>query len=109
MNKKFLIIGTSAAGISAAVKLRQLDELAEVICFSDEKEQPYNKCFLADYVAGEKSEEQIALRSKTFFEDKNIQIKLNTKIVKIDRDNKTINDQNDNSYVYDKLLLAMGG
>ena len=59
MNKKVIIIGASAAGISAANRLRQLDPLSEIICISDELEQPYNKCMLADYVSGLKDEGQV--------------------------------------------------
>ena len=59
MKKRFIIIGTSAAGIGCANKLRQLNPESEIVLISDEKENPYNKCFLADYLAGEKNQEQV--------------------------------------------------
>jgi NADPH-dependent 2,4-dienoyl-CoA reductase/sulfur reductase-like enzyme len=49
--KRYCIIGASAAGIAAMHKLHQLDPTAHVTCFSAETELPYNKCFLADFVA----------------------------------------------------------
>ena len=52
--KTYLIAGTSAAGMGAVTKLRQLDKDARIICVSDEKEFPYNKCFLVDYLSHEK-------------------------------------------------------
>jgi NAD(P)H-nitrite reductase large subunit len=55
----YLIIGNSAAGISAINKLWQLDPTASILCISEEQEQPYNKCFLADYLSGQKEQTQL--------------------------------------------------
>ena len=59
MKKTHIIIGTSAAGIGAAQTLRKLDPEAEIICISNEQSFPYNKCFLADYLAGKKIKENL--------------------------------------------------
>lgn len=109
MKKRYLIIGASAAGISAAVKIRQLDNNADIICFTDEKEMPYNKCFLADYLSGAKTVQETALRSEAFFKDQNIQVVLNTFIKRIDLENRYIVCDKDQKYFYTKLLIATGG
>jgi len=109
MKKNYLIIGASAAGISAALKLRQLDSQADIVCFSEEQEFPYNKCFLADYLHQTKKVSDIFIRPPDFLEQQNITLCLGTKIITIEADKKYIIDEQGNVYHYEKLLLAMGG
>lgn len=109
MKKRYLIIGASAAGVSAAAKIRQLDADAEIVCFSAEKEAPYNKCFLADYLSGSKTQAQTDLRSESFFSDNAIELKLATLIKKIDPQKKVVVCHEDKEYSYTKLLIAAGG
>lgn len=109
MQKTYLIIGTSAAGMGAFTKLRQLDADARIICVSDEREFPYNKCFLVEYLNHEKSLEQVYTKPQDFFEKNNIELKLNTKIVAIDAKNKQVVCKDGTTIVYTKLLLAVGG
>ena len=86
----YLVIGVSAAGIGAATKLRQLDSQARIICISHEKEFPYNKCFLVDYMSSEKNLEQIYTKPKDFFEKNNIELKLATTVIAIDSEKKQV-------------------
>jgi nitrite reductase (NADH) large subunit len=106
--KKYCIIGASAAGIAAANKLRQLDEHAHIYCFSQELEEPYNKCFLADYIAGTKQRDNLTILSLKMAEDKNIQLFLGSKITELQSLTKEIIDAQGNRYEYDALLLATG-
>lgn len=108
MKKKHIIIGTSAAGIGAAQKLRQLDRDAEIICISDEKEMPYNKCFLADYAAGRKSLEAVFTKNNDFFEKNSIQLLLNTRVTKIEPEKKNIILDDGSSLTYTTLFLGIG-
>ncbi|MCF7900497.1 FAD-dependent oxidoreductase [Candidatus Babeliales bacterium] len=109
MKKQFVIIGASAAGVAAAARLRMIDQEASIICISDEAEFPYNKCFLAEYLSGLKEISHLNIKSDTFFEDARIELVLNTKIIKIDKELKKIIAHNGKEFVYDKLLYATGG
>lgn len=108
MIKKHIIIGTSAAGIGAAQKLRQLDQEAEIICISDEAEMPYNKCFIADYLAGRKTLQEVYTKKTDFFEKNNIQLLLNTTVVGIESEQKNIILDDGTSLKYDTLFLGLG-
>ncbi len=108
MRKKHIIIGTSAAGIGAAQKLRQLDQEAEIICISDETEMPYNKCFIADYLAGRKTLQEVYTKKTEFFEKNNIQLLLNTIVTKIEPDKKNIVLADGSLLTYDTLFLGIG-
>lgn len=106
--KKYLIIGASAAGIAAATKLRQLDPLAFIECISQEKELPYNKCFLADYFSGKKEEHSLFLKSKDFFEKERIVLTQGLKVVALNKEQKHIIGEDGQIKEYDALLVATG-
>jgi len=108
MTKKHIIIGTSAAGIGAAQKLRQLDQESEIICISDESEMPYNKCFIADYLAGRKTLQEVFTKKDDFFVKNNIQLMLNTSVIKIEPEKKNIILSDGTSLPYDTLFLGIG-
>ena len=108
MKKTHIIIGTSAAGIGAAQTLRKLDPEAEIICISNEQSFPYNKCFLADYLAGKKIKENLYTKTPDFFEKNTIQLLLNIEVTNIDVVAKTVMLNNTASLSYDTLFLGMG-
>lgn len=105
--KKVIVIGMSAASVSFVVKLRSLDKNCEIICFSAEKDYPYNRCFLADFLTQDVSISDILLKPESFFEQNNIDVKLNTLVTKIDSKNKSVFVGSD-IYHYDYLFLGVG-
>ncbi len=107
--KTYVIIGTSAAGMGALTKLRQLEKDARIICVSDEQEFPYNKCFLVEYLNHEKPLEKMYTKPQDFFTKNNIELKLNTKVTAINVNNKQITCADGSSIAYTKLLLGVGG
>ncbi len=108
MNKRHIIIGASAAAVGAINGIRRIDPQAEIICISAEQEAPYNKCFLADYLAGKKQAEQISIFDSAQQQAKNVQLILNTPITTIDPHNKQIVAQDGTLFSYDSLLIATG-
>lgn len=104
----YIIIGTSAAGIAAVKKIRDLDKQGTIICISDEKENPYNKCFLPDYLANHKADAQVYTTAAHFFTHNNIILKLNTRVTAIDRGNKQVVCSDGIVLTYTHLLLAVG-
>ena len=108
MKKKHIIIGTSAAGIGAAQKLRQVDQESDIVCISDEPDFPYNKCFFADYLAGRKQQQELYTRKSDFFEKNRIQLLLNARVTKIDVEHKTLVLHDNSRVSYDTLFLGLG-
>jgi NADPH-dependent 2,4-dienoyl-CoA reductase/sulfur reductase-like enzyme len=53
MNKKYLIVGGVAAGMSAATRLRRLQETAEIIVFERGPHVSFANCGLPYYLGGE--------------------------------------------------------
>lgn len=108
MKKTYVIIGNSAAGLSAVNKLRQLDKDAEIICISKEKENPYNKCKLAQYLSGDFKEENVFTNSLKELEGKNITVVLGQKVREVMSDNRFVLLQNGEKISYDKLFISTG-
>lgn len=108
MQKIYLIIGTSAAGIAAARTLRSLDKQARIICYSDEAEQPYNKCFLADYLHGQKGLAELTICSQEQADELGIELVCGLAVLRIESHNKKVMLANGAEQVYDELLIATG-
>ncbi|MCF7799772.1 FAD-dependent oxidoreductase [Candidatus Babeliales bacterium] len=105
---RYLIIGASAAGIACASKLRDLDKESEIVVISDQKNLPYNKCILADYLAGNISQDRLFFKKQNFFQDNKINLLLSTKVIKIEPDKNKILTKSGQEFFYDKLFLGLG-
>jgi len=108
MIKTFVIIGTSAAGIGTAYRLRMLDAAARIICISDEAETPYNKCFIVEYLSGERELSQVLTLTPESAQQKNIECMLATRIIALHVEQKYIESASGEHIPYDALFLGMG-
>lgn len=104
--KKCVIIGASAAGISAANHLARLDPNAQIICINAEAEDPYNKCFLADYVHSIKKENELYLAA--VFNGTSRILLPSTRATAIDSHSRTVSTDDGRAIAYDTLLIATG-
>ena len=107
---KIVIIGGGAAGASCAARLRRLDENAQILIIEKTNEISIANCGLPYYVSGVISERENLLVStpakfKNWF---NIDIKLNTEVTKINRQDKNLELAGGEIITYDKLVLAQG-
>ena len=107
---KTVIIGGGAAGASCAARLRRLDESAEILILEKTDEISIANCGLPYYVSGVISNRENILVStpekfKNWF---NIDVKLNSEVVKINRNDKNIQLANGEIISYDKLVIAQG-
>lgn len=103
-----IIIGTSAAGLAAANKLRDLDPLAEIICLTKESSMPYNRCLLADFLGGSRTKEQVHTKTQPFFAEKNIDLQLDVEVTGLDVVAKKIILRSGSMLAYDNLIIATG-
>ena len=107
---KVIIIGGGASGASAAARLRRLDEKAEIVILEKTNEISIANCGLPYYVSDVINDRAQMLVSnpekfKTWF---NIDVRLNSEVVKIDRESKFVVLSNGEKLNYDKLILAPG-
>ena len=107
MKQTIIVAGLSAASMAFITKLRSFDKESEIIAFSAEKDFPYNRCFLADYLTQDSELKDIELKPKNFFLENNIQVFFDTRIDKIDPKNNQVFAQ-EKTYTYDYLFLGIG-
>lgn len=114
MSKKVLIVGGVAGGASAAARLRRLDEEAQIIMFERDEYISFANCGLPYYIG-----ESIKERSKLLVQTPegmnsrfNIDVRVNSEVIRIDADNMTVTVNSKNSGVYeesfDYLILSPG-
>ncbi len=104
---RYVIIGRSIAGISAAAAIREQDPVGEITMVSGEKAGPYYRPLISLVVAGKKSEQDI-----TYTEDplqgKNVASILET-ATGVDVKKREVRLASGQTLPFDALLLASGG
>ena len=104
----YVIIGGSAAGVTAAETIRKNDKKAVITLISDETFPLYSRCLLTYLIAGSIDESKLCFRDKDFYKENNIKTYLGKKAVSIDRKKKSVSLEGGTKVPYDKLLIATG-
>jgi NADPH-dependent 2,4-dienoyl-CoA reductase/sulfur reductase-like enzyme/rhodanese-related sulfurtransferase len=112
---KTVIIGGVAGGMSAATRLRRLQEDAQIIIFEQGANVSYANCGLP-YHVGEviKKESELLLQTPKSLKDRfNLDVRVNSRVTKIDPAKKTVtvsnlatNESSEESY--DNLVISTG-
>ena len=107
---KIVIIGSSAAGISAAKSIRKIDTECSIMIISKDRDKPYYRPYLTEYIGNKdvKSKSNFYLNPDEWHTENGIDLKLGTEIIEIDRKKKIVISISGNEYQYDKLILATG-
>ncbi len=115
MSKKIVIVGGVAGGASAAARLRRVDEKAEIILFEKGEHISFANCGLPYYIGGViKDKENLLVQTPEKMKDRfNIDVRVFSEVVKIDRDKKTVEVKNTKTGAtyhesYDNLVLSPG-
>jgi NADPH-dependent 2,4-dienoyl-CoA reductase/sulfur reductase-like enzyme len=115
MGERLIVIGGTAAGLSAASKAKRLRQDLDVLVFERTGYISYGACGLP-YFVGDLIQEPLDLVTFTvpsIKEKRDIEVKTHHEVVKIDRQAKQVEvvnlDTNEkSSYAYDKLVIATG-
>lgn len=111
---KYLIIGGVAGGATAAARIRRLSEDAEIILFEKGEHISYANCGLPYYIGGTISDrEKLLVQTPESFGTRfNIDVRVNSEVVAIDRIKKTVTVRRADGSTYEesygKLLLSPG-
>ncbi|WP_297633588.1 NAD(P)/FAD-dependent oxidoreductase [uncultured Clostridium sp.] len=104
---RYVVIGASAAGISGAKTLRELDENAEIVLISKD-ENVYSRCILHHYIEGIRNVKQLDFSEDNFMEKYDINWMKGIHVLKLDSENKVLELSNGENLSYDKVLIASG-
>ena len=103
---RYVIIGTGAAGMTAARELRELDSKGEIVMISMD-EYVHSRCMLHKYLAHERDEAGLNFTEPDFFEKFRVQW-VKEKIGSLDTNDKKVILESGAEVPYDKLLIATG-
>jgi NAD(P)H-nitrite reductase large subunit len=104
---KYVILGSSAAGVNGAKEIRRVDPTGEILMISKDK-FIYSRCILHRYMSGERTKDQLCFVEDDFFERYNIDWMGRTEAIALDTKNKEVSLSNNEKVKYDKLLIATG-
>lgn len=104
----YIIIGGSAAGISAAEAIRSKDKKGNITLISQEEFPLYSRCLLPYYLAGSIDEERLKFKPNSFFKDNNIEARLGVTVNRVLADKKKVILSDKKELSFDKLLIATG-
>ena len=115
MSRRILVIGGVAGGASAAARLRRLDENATITVFEKGPFVSFANCGLPYYVGDViKDDKDLVIATPARFKERfNIEVKTMHEVLKINKEDKTIevkdlNTDDTSVESYDALVLAPG-
>ncbi|MCL2408820.1 MAG: FAD-dependent oxidoreductase [Oscillospiraceae bacterium] len=103
---KHVIIGASAAGISAAKTIRKQRTDDEIVIISKD-DTVYSRCMLHKYISGERSVQDLSFVPEGFFKNSRIRHLAGVNATGIDTAKKVVFFDGGQE-LYDKLLIATG-
>ena len=104
---RYVVIGASAAGISGAKTLRELDKNAEIVLISKD-ENVYSRCILHHYISSHRDVDAFNFTGKEFFEENNITWMKGLEVKALNDKEQTLELSNGETLSYDKLLVCSG-
>jgi 3-phenylpropionate/trans-cinnamate dioxygenase ferredoxin reductase component len=106
----FVIVGASLAGAWAAITLRDEGFDGRIVLIGEEPDPPYERPPLSkSYMRGEQAFEKTLVRPREFYPDHQIELRLGTRVERIDTDAREIVCGAGERIPYDAVLVATGG
>ena len=104
---KYVVLGASAAGISGAGRLRELDQEAEIVLISTD-EHIYSRCILHHYIEGQRDLKRLQFVPHDFIAKNNIHWIKGESVISVDAETKEVVTDKGTHVSFDKLLIATG-
>lgn len=104
---RYLILGASAAGLSAARAIRETDASGEITVVSKEKEI-YSRPMLHHIISGQRKPEGISFIDSGFFSSLNVRWLSGREAVGLNTENMAVTLSDGLECRYDRLLIATG-
>jgi nitrite reductase (NADH) large subunit len=105
---RYVIIGTSAAGLAAAETLRRFAPPSSITLISEEPHLPYSRPLLTYLLGGEVRLEQVWLRGPDYFHQWGFKALLGELVVQVDPQARQVRLASGQACEYDRLLIASG-
>ena len=104
---KYVIIGSSAAGIHAIRELKTVDPDSRIVLVSKD-DTIYSRCILHHYLSGIRTVDQLCFVEPDFIERYQVEWKKGVSCIRVLPEKKLISLSDGSTESYDKLLIAAG-
>lgn len=104
---KYVVLGSSAAGVNAIRELRKLDKECEIVLISKDKDI-YSRCILHHYLSGNRTLEQLNFVEKDFISLFDVNWIRGKACTSLKPEEKIVVLEDGEEVTYDKLLIATG-
>ena len=109
MTEQIVIAGAGHAAGQVVATLKQQKFAGKIVLIGDEPFLPYQRPPLSKkYLSGEMPPERLYVKPPSFYDDPQIEIRLNTRVVAVHRDDHRVAVNTGDDIHYDKLVLALG-
>jgi 3-phenylpropionate/trans-cinnamate dioxygenase ferredoxin reductase subunit len=107
--RTFVIVGAGLAGAKAAQTLREEGYDGRVVLIGDEPERPYERPPLSKgLLLGTAERDSVHVHPATWHTEHDVDLRTNTRVTAIDREQRQARLSDGQSLGYDRLLLATG-
>ena len=104
-----IVAGTGHAGFGVAAALREMGYAGRIVMIGDEPHRPYQRPPLSKgYLQGASDDAKLAMRSETFYAEKNLQLVLSRRLTALDRGRRCLVLDDGSEHEYGHLVLAVG-
>ena len=109
MSMKIVVIGSGAAGMSAASSARKASKDAEITVITEDRDIAYSPCAIPWGIEGRTGWSDIVMHDPAYYEkERGIRVLTETKVESVDGEGKTVT-AGGVAYPYDSLVIATGG
>ena len=106
--EKFVILGGGTAALNAAKSIRLRNSTASIVMLSEENELPYDRPMLTKAMFGVVAGGAIASEPAAWYKENNVDLRLNSKVEKLDAEKKEVILTDGSVFSYDKCVYALG-
>lgn len=109
MAAKIVVIGSGAAGMSAASSARKASKDAEITVITEDEDIAYSPCAIPWGIEGKTGWGDIVMHDPAFYkESRDIDVVVRTRVDSVDGEKKEVT-AGGKTYPYDSLVIATGG
>ena len=106
--EKYLILGGGAAAFNAAKAIRERNATASIVMLTAEEVAPYNRPMLTKTLLNPVSDEDMAVESSAWYDERDIYVVTGCKVTGLDVQERMVQCDGGYGFMYDKLIYALG-
>ncbi len=105
---RIVIIGSSAAGISAVETIRNFDKTSPITVITEEKFPSYFRCLIPKLISKEMEPSRLVYKSGGFYKRNQVSLLTGKRAVHVFPEERRVILDDDREVIYDRLLIATG-